>query len=140
MKPDYYQHLEIGDAIEPGDEYYDTHESRWDPCPADVIGDPWTKECYVVRRKLDTNGVDPSDAEEIWCALHALLRSFTSCAEVMQINPEESQVSVLVNDVESSTYTLAELFSVATQVLKQSRPNWGEWVFPTEPAVEGKAL
>lgn len=140
MKPEYYQFLTVGDTFQKGDEYYDHHAFAWFPTPENVFGDAWEAESFLTRRKLDTNGVDPSDAEEIWCALHALLRSFTSCAEVLHINPDDSQVSVVIDDLEASTYTLAELFSVATQVLKQSRPNWGEWVFPTEPAVEGKAL
>jgi hypothetical protein len=123
---DCYHILKDDNTIEPGDEFYNPETGNWEPAEGDLLG---VNHCaaheYPVRRKIDTKDVDPAQAGDLWDSLYATLRIFVGLVEQLDINVEETQVTVTERKSNiSASVSLCDVFEKSIQHLRDACPSY----------------
>lgn len=126
MPTDYYQILKSSDTIQRGDEFFNPATREWEPLPADVHG--WKAEIGAasIRRKLDTEGVDPAHTAGLWRSLHTLLHLFTAFVDEHSLDPDVLKVTTDHKDGTQTETTLFETFVRFAGILKGTNPEGWE--------------
>ena len=124
MTQNCYRFLTPGDFIQPDDEFFNPDDNVWSPAQKGDYGGPWAQGDWIVRRKMDTNDVNPAEAWNLWVTASEMIWLLQSMVHGSDIDAAEINIEKWPQRGRSEAVNLKEAMNTAIEYLARARPSW----------------